>query len=389
MYKSVINFDDVSFPLEIDDLYNGKVHDGQYDMLVFIGRFAPLHRGHMAVIDVALKKAKKVVILVGSSFRSRTERHPFSFDERKNMIKAAYNEVESDRLVILPIRDMMYRDQLWTRQVQQVVKEEVLRTVNYGAGNFTPNGTSDAKVGLIGCEKDSTSYYLKKFPMWGSVGVKFINPLNATDIRRAYFAQGEAWENVKLSNHLHPYVVLFMDSMVGTKTFNYVVAEINFNLKNKAAWANSPYAPTFNAADAMVVQSGHVLLVRRKSVPGQGLLALPGGYLNHDETLFECSIRELKEETKLKVPEKVLRGSMIYNREFSDPHRSDRGRMITQAYLYQLEDMEELPKVKGADDAEKAFWVPLSDLREEDFFEDHYHIIQVLSGYLDNTERFS
>ena len=79
MYKQIINFDDVSFPLEVEDLYNGNVHDGQYDVLVFIGRFAPLHRGHMAVIDVALQKAKKVILLVGSSFRSRTERHPFTF----------------------------------------------------------------------------------------------------------------------------------------------------------------------------------------------------------------------------------------------------------------------------------------------------------------------
>lgn len=385
MYKSIINFDDVSFPLEVEDLYNGKVHDGQYDILVFIGRFSPLHRGHMAVIDVALRKAKKVVLLVGSSFRSRTERHPFSFEEREAMIRAAYAGIDPARLVILPLRDMMYRDQLWTRQVQQVVKDEVLRTVNKGTGNFHPNGTNDAKVGLIGCEKDHTSYYLKKFPMWGSVGVKFINPLNATDIRRAYFAQGEAWVNVKASNHLHPAVAAFMDSLIGTDQFNYVREEMNFNRKNKEAWANSPYTPSFNTADAMVVQSGHILLVRRKSVPGKGLLALPGGYKNPDETLYETSLRELREETKLKVPEKVLRGSMVHNRPFDDPHRSDRGQIITQAYLYQLEDMEDLPKVRGADDADKAFWVPLSELNEEDFFEDHYHIIQVLSGYLDNS----
>lgn len=389
MYKTVINFDDASFPLQVEDLYNGKVHDGQYDVLVFIGRFAPLHRGHMAVIDVALKKAKKVILLVGSSFRSRTERHPFTFDERKLMIRAAYPAVSSEKLVILPLRDTTYRDSVWGSSVRQAVKNEILETVNSGTGtSFRTNGTNDAKVGLIGCEKDHTSYYLKKFPEWGSVGVKFINPLNATDIRNAYFAGGEFWENVKKSNHLHPNVVEILDDLRGSDGFNYVMKEIEFNRRHAAMWANSPYTPSFNTADSMVVQSGHVLLIRRKSFPGMGLLALPGGYKNPDETLYQTALRELREETKLKVPEKVLRGSMIHNQVFDDPHRSGRGQIVTQAYLFQLEDMEELPKVKGSDDADKAFWMPLDELKEEDFFEDHFHIIQVLKGYLED-KRFA
>ena len=157
---------------------------------------------------------------------------------------------------------------------------------------------------------------------------------------------------------------------------------MDFTRKNKAAWASAPYAPTFNAADSIIVQSGHILLVTRRSHPGKGLLAIPGGYLNQEETLLDCALRELREETKIKVPEKVLRGSMVYDRNFDDPYRSDRGRMITQAFLFQLEDMDELPKVKGADDAEKAKWYPIAFLNEEDFFEDHFHIIQVMLGHM-------
>lgn len=386
MYKKIIDFE--FLPDDVEDLYNGKVHDGYYDVLVFIGRFSPFHAGHKAVVDVALKKAKKVILLVGSSFRSRTERHPFTFDERKLMIRAAYPAVSSEKLVILPLRDTTYRDSVWGSSVRQAVKNEILETVNSGTGtSFRTNGTNDVKVGLIGCEKDHTSYYLKKFPEWGSVGVKFINPLNATDIRNAYFAGGEFWENVKKSNHLHPNVVEILDDLRGSDGFNYVMKEIEFNRRHAAMWANSPYTPSFNTADSMVVQSGHVLLIRRKSFPGMGLLALPGGYKNPDETLYQTALRELREETKLKVPEKVLRGSMIHNQVFDDPHRSGRGQIVTQAYLFQLEDMEELPKVKGSDDAgsddaDKAFWMPLDELKEEDFFEDHYHLIQVMKGYL-------
>ena len=38
-----------------------------FDFLVFIGRFQPFHAGHQAVIDTALARAERVIVLVGSS----------------------------------------------------------------------------------------------------------------------------------------------------------------------------------------------------------------------------------------------------------------------------------------------------------------------------------
>ena len=39
----------------------------EFDVLVTIGRFQPFHRGHKAIIDAALEKAKEVIVVVGSS----------------------------------------------------------------------------------------------------------------------------------------------------------------------------------------------------------------------------------------------------------------------------------------------------------------------------------
>ena len=83
-----------------------------------------------------------------------------------------------------------------------------------------------------------------------------------------------------------------------------------------------------------------------------------------DETLEECVIRELKEETGLVVTEVKPIGS--YSRVDRDP----RGRTITIAYLIVVD--EELP-VKGQDDAKQARWWSLNELPELAF--DHSKIL--------------
>ena len=75
--------------------------------------------------------------------------------------------------------------------------------------------------------------------------------------------------------------------------------EADFIAKYRGAWRTAPYPPTFVTVDAVVVQSGHVLLVERKAYPGKGLQALPGGFVRPDERLQDTCIRELREETRL------------------------------------------------------------------------------------------
>jgi ADP-ribose pyrophosphatase YjhB (NUDIX family) len=108
--------------------------------------------------------------------------------------------------------------------------------------------------------------------------------------------------------------------------------------------------------------------VKRGDMPGKGLWALPGGFLNQEETMLDGAIRELKEETKIKVPVPVLKGSIKESKTFDAPNRSSRGRTITQAFFIDL-GVGELPKVKGSDDAEKAFWVPFNKVKQEKMFE--------------------
>ena len=107
-----------------------------------------------------------------------------------------------------------------------------------------------------------------------------------------------------------------------------------------------------------------VLLIQRGADPYKGCWAFPGGFMNMDETTEQCAIRELEEETGLKVS--TVRQIGAYSKVDRDP----RGRTITVAYLAII---DKPAQVTGQDDATKAEWFPLSALPELAF--DHADIM--------------
>tara|TARA_R110000851_G_scaffold81495_1_gene179059 strand:+ start:1797 stop:2846 length:1050 start_codon:yes stop_codon:yes gene_type:complete len=343
----------------------------KYDALVFIGRFSPLHNGHTRVIDTALELADKVIILVGSANQGRSMRNPFTFDERKQIIQETYNE---QRLDVQPLNDVMYNDNRWIEQVQGIVASRT---------------TVGDNIGLIGCKKDNTSFYLELFPTWGNESVEHVDNINATDIRELYWGYGatrNSWsphtgtdsEPNEIGRSVPDPTLRFLQEFETTDTFTDLRNEKQYIEVYKTSVKQYPRIE--HTVDAVVVQSGHILLIRRRAVPGKGLWALPGGFPNPNERLEDAMLRELREETKIKVPEPVLRGSIKSSKTYDDPNRSARGRIITQVFHIALPQQTTLPKVKGSDDADKARWVPLNELDPKELFEDHYFIISDLIG---------
>ncbi|MEM6639153.1 MAG: bifunctional nicotinamide-nucleotide adenylyltransferase/Nudix hydroxylase [Pseudomonadota bacterium] len=343
--------------------------ESKFDFLVFIGRFQPFHRGHEAVLRAALQQAAHVIVLVGSAHRPRCSRNPWSFDERHAMVSSLLDHDERRRTHVMPLMDATYNDPLWLRTVQQCVSGVV------AAHHSQPHRA--ARIGLIGHSKDRSSYYLTRFPQWSSVDVPNVGGLNATDIRQRLF---EAPSGTISDDVVPGPVAAQLASFLDTSEFADLRDETVFIRNYRAQWANAPYTPMFVTVDAVVVQSGHVLLVERKARPGRGQWALPGGFVDGDEDLQTAALRELKEETRIKVPLPVLAGSISRRDVFDDPHRSARGRTFTHAFLIELKPDKTLPKVRGGDDARHAFWVPLAELAPERCFEDHYFIVQRLVG---------
>ncbi len=343
-----------------------------HDFMVFIGRFRPFHNGHLAVVQQALCTGGHVIVLVGSSKQARSLRNPFTFEEVRQSIIGALQPGDQARVSILPLLDK-YNDLEWTADVQAAVHGIVCQ--------FHAPAERAARICLIGHAKNHSSYYLRKFPQWESELVANYEDLNATVIRNDYFADAQA-ALVTWSSHLPASVATFLHGFATSLDYSALAEEAGFIAEYHRKWAAAPYPPTFVTTDAVLVQSGHILLVERRNNPGKGLLALPGGFLDQHERIRDGMIRELREETRIKVPAGLLEGSIKAVKVFDYPYRSARGRTITHAFLIVLAgDAAGLPRVRGSDDARRAFWVAIGELEPERMFEDHWHIIQTMLSY--------
>jgi len=341
------------------------------DYVAFIGRFEPLHLGHLSVLRRALDEAERVIVLIGSADAPRSARNPWTFEERAVMVRAALGD-DARRVIVRPLIDHLYNETAWVAEVQDQVAAAVAEDWRKPA---------DApRIGLIGHDKDATSYYLHAFPQWELLDVDQVAMLSATDLRRQLFAEAPGGLDLLRANTPPP-VFDMITAFRSTEPYRRVADEFRHVEDYKQAWAAAPYPPTFVTADAVVVHSGHVLLIKRKAQPGKGLWALPGGFVNQDETIFDAAIRELREETRLKVPAPVLRGSLKGQGVFDYPDRSLRGRTITHAFHFEFPSGP-LPGVRGTDDAARAKWMPVAEARRlrGHLFEDHFFILEHFLG---------
>lgn len=264
--------------------------------------------------------------------------------------------------MLVPLRDQLYNENQWIVDVQQKV-------------TFLVDNAEPGPISLLGRIKDRSSYYIRLFPQWKCEEMNEHQPLDATTIRDKYFSG-----RLDYQADVHPSVQAWLEDWSKTDTYQWVVQERRYYQEYRDKWAAAPYPPKFLTADAVVIQSGHVLLVRRRTAPGKGLFALPGGFVQ-EETTRVAALRELREETGIMVAKEILDANIVDQKLFDHPDRSLRGHVVSNAFCIRLRDGD-LPKVKGADDADRAFWMPLVELfdHEEKFFEDHAHIVRYFTN---------
>lgn len=343
-----------------------------YHYGVYIGRFQPLHIGHELVIREALGRVETLIVIVGSSRQARTPVNPFTFDERRDMIRSAFaHEIASGRLLVVPMMDHE-RDSDWVNGVKTAVNDAILEHGN--KGGFRIHGTNDFKVALAGYGKDASSFYLNMFPEWGSIQITTQHgTINASDIRHDYIRKLPRLPHDAVSlKNLH-----FLKDFSFTDAFKDLVAYKDALIRDKERFGTGP----FLCADALVTHRGKVLLIERGGPVGRHCLAMPGGFVENNERLLDASLRELNEETRLDGAN--IKDFLVGHFPADNPKRSLRGRVMSMVYYYAIPDEVEVARPEGADDASSADWYSFKALPPERFFEDHHTVISnILSEVL-------
>jgi len=114
--------------------------------------------------------------------------------------------------------------------------------------------------------------------------------------------------------------------------------------------------------DAVIIDGSRVVLVKRRFEPYKGFWTTPGGFVEDTESVEQAVVREVLEETGLKVEIVKLVGV------YSDPNRDPR-KSVTTAFLARALSKD----AKGGDDAQEAKWFELDALPKMAF--DHEKII--------------
>lgn len=334
---------------------------------IVIGRFQPFHDAHLQLIREAASTAENVIILVGSSNRSRTFKNPFSLEERQFMMANVLQKEDLDAKVhIKPIDDFPYNDAAWVGGIHSTVQEVVN---GIGLENVKP------EITLYGHNKDDSTYYLNLFPKWNLKLVDDLGDgLSATKLRENLFEGKPITGTPSLVKSL-------ATSFVTNEEGKRVKDEYHFIKRYKEQFSSLPYEPIFTTTDAVVYFKGYILMVQRKGFPGKGQWALPGGFLESDIRIKDSMIKEIKEETSIRVATPILFGNLRKIEVFDDPNRSLRGRTVTHCGLIVLDSvtsLQALPKVKGGSDASFCKWVSINEIEDMKYnmFEDHYFIIK-------------
>lgn len=312
---------------------------------IFIGRFQPAHQGHIHALGIAASQVDKLYVLVGSANACRSIKNPWTYSERVNMLRSKLWSNRVTNVEFVPLNDHPYNDAQWINDVRATAE-------HYSMGS----------PALFGHMKEGNNY-LRWFPDWRFQDIEAQCAVNATSIRRQMCETG---------------------SLEMPKT---VRDDFSYYENEQRLFGNYPFPETlnFNCGDAVLECQGHVLLIRRLRAPGAGAWALPGGFKNRDETFLDCAIRELIEETNVRVPEKVLRGSIVKTELFDSPKRSFGIPRNTLAVYMRINPNPDgsLPRANGADDAAECKWVPLTEaLNSYELYDDHAAIISKVTSVM-------
>jgi bifunctional NMN adenylyltransferase/nudix hydrolase len=347
----------------------------KYDYAVVIGRFQLPHVGHLELFKKAEELSDNIIVIIGSSNEAKTIKNPFSFQQRVDFLRHGYskglNYTQSPAYFFKPVQDTLYSDNKWVRDVEQAIEEVTNNNKN---------------VTIVGCKKSSDESYLEWFNhKYHSELVDVTYGINATQLREIFFHKD--FHSSKIKDYVSDNLNKLLQEYQKTEEYNQFVQEQSYISNYKKQFQTLPYPPVFVTGDACVFNQDKVLLIKRKNSPGKGLWALPGGFLDQKESVYECAKRELIEETSFTIKTTfhylTVDIDCFYKetKVFDHPSRSLRGRVITHCSFFSFSDKDNEDydiTIKANDDAEDVQWIDIDHVMNNKsmMFDDHWEVIR-------------
>lgn len=363
---------------------------------IVYGRFQPFHKGHAAFIEetISPRDCDNTLVIICSADEAPSFNNPWSYQERKGVLEEHFG----DRILIGKMQDYKYNDNKWYEEMGELIARESADYDQVIIHGVIKEGDSSSAAGLKGFEE--RGYLVNYIPVKEEI--------NATDIRKHFFSRFVTWAHIEAL--VPEATVKFLynwSSFVSKKT-----KDIMIDIENEWAavkeyqksWESAPFPPVFVAVDGLVIWRDswgkpHILTIVRKGPIGKDKWALPGGYIDVNETLEVSAKREVFEETLLDLnkPHEGKLWDLVSVRTYDAPKRSLRGRMITHVHYFDLGYIRSSlfniekkkvtqPIVTGSDDAIEAFWLPIDEVNANraNFFSDHFYIISSMMPEVDD-----
>ena len=332
---------------------------------VLIGRFQPIHIGHINTIREALDHFDEVRILIGSANLPRTFHNPWTAEERQEMLELALRPVFGERVKI-SVSNNHPDDVRWAKTLPQ--------SHSYAEGDdcyLIAPGKDAATQQYLGWVVDHNPSIYKG--VW--VPSRPSYSLSSTGIRNVIFDPQYVDKTVKatFSPYMNEDVISYILQWRHDHKDEYTLLCTEMAYNHKYREEVKQYPRNELTADLCVVNKAgnKVLMVRRGKVPGLGLWAVPGGFVEQDETTFQAAFREFREETNVDLTGRADLYSVIGRDIFDAPSRSPRARIASMVTFIQLKTDEDLHFLPSLPETLAVEWKSPSMI---ECFEDHYAI---------------
>lgn len=320
-----------------------------------IGRFQPLHNGHISLINKALEENDKVLVLIGSSNKLPDFKNPFSTEQRVEFLAGSFGDEEN--IIVNSIKDYDSDDE-WVQEVTAralSIQEDPTQIMFY-------------------CNPKDEEWYRRNF-LFPVATLNEVD-ISATGIRESWYETGQGFDFVCVPAHVNS----IMDELPDFDRLQWEYTTTTRNLQEKTHRHpfNNPMEPV---SFAVIVQDGKVLVGKRVGPRGAGQFGLPGGFVENTETTLDAAMRETKEELGIDLKALITQGKAVCMAQAVSENLRDLGaRTLGVNYLFVVKPDVTLDIHLDIFETSETQWVPMMDICEDKYllFFNHNQVVRQL-----------